>query len=251
MLNDAIDSFGAIGLRLNIAKIKWVANKHVGLIGTEMLQIGTVLIPVSTELIALGCVVSPNGDEGPAMRHRTVKAWGVFHKWSHILLCRAPISTRTKFWARVVLPSMTWGGQTLRHPTVKNLRAIGFAQKLMIRKMLKSGRRPNGGTIESWLEWHKRTLASAKDVAIKNGVWIETVLWETRLSWAGHIARMGTEGKPPHLLKYLLGWRPLAWWRCQQVYNLMECDSLFHPFGWGRPRRWEGRLPDDWWISLR
>ena len=76
MLNDAVCTFDAIGLSLNVAKIHWAANKYVGLLGSETLKIGRVLIPVSESLIVLGCVVMPNGDEGPALRHRTIKAWG-------------------------------------------------------------------------------------------------------------------------------------------------------------------------------
>jgi len=71
---------------------------------------------------------------------------------------------------------------------------------------------------------------------------------DSKLSWAGHVGRMGTNKKPPHLLKYLVGWRPLEWWRSQQVYNLTSFQTIFHPFGWGKPRRWEDDLPADWWF---
>ena len=109
MLNDAILSFGSVGLKLNIANIKWMANKHCNGWEGHALRIGRVLIPSADHFVILGSLIFIDGNEGPALRHRSGKAWGVFHKWAHILTCKAPMDTRMKFWSRVVLPSLTWG----------------------------------------------------------------------------------------------------------------------------------------------
>ena len=249
MLNDAISLFGSVGLRLNIAKISWMANKHCSCPENATLQIGNVLIPRTDSMTILGSVVCINGEEGPALRHRMLKAWGVFHKWSHILTCSAPLQARVLFWARVVLPSLTWGVQTLRAPTQTLNTAFAFCQKLMFRKMMRQGRKCHGGWVEPWLEWHKRTLGAAWNVATKR-VNVEHVIQSKSLSWAGHLARLGVHTKEAHVVKFLLAWRPLGWWRDQQVFNLMDYETLYHPFGWGHPRRWEGSMPTDWWLDL-
>ena len=71
-----------------------------------------------------------------------------------------------------------------------------------------------------------------------------------RLSWAGHLARLGLHTGEAHAVKFLLAWRPLTWWRDQQVFNLMDYETIYHPFGWGHPRRWEASVPVDWWNEL-
>ena len=131
-----------------------------------------------------------------------------------------------------MLPSLTWGIQTLRAPTHAQNIAFAFCQKLMFRKMLRQGRKKIGDSVEPWLEWHNRTLGIAWEVAVNNGISVEQVMQKRRLSWAGHLARLGVEAKQPHILKFLLAWRPLSWWRDQQVFNLMSYETCFHPFGW-------------------
>ena len=85
MLNDAVLTFGSVGLQLNIAKIKWMANKHCNCQEGLALRIGRVLIPSVDHFVILVSMIFIDGNEGPALRHRSGKAWGVFHKWAHIL----------------------------------------------------------------------------------------------------------------------------------------------------------------------
>ena len=120
----------------------------------------------------------------------------------------------------------------------------------MLRKMMRSSRKHFGGQFEPWLERHKRSLYAAREDATRAGVYVEQVVADKRLSWAGHIARQGTKIGHPHVLKLSLIWRTLGWRRHQQVFNQMSYETLFHPFGWGHPRRWEDSLPTDWWTEL-
>ena len=103
-----------------------------------------------------------------------------------------------------------------------------------------------GNVLEDWLEWHKRSLRDIRDAAVLCKVWVEQVLQDEREDWAGHISRMGLKSRSPHVLKYFVGWRPLEWWRTQQIYNLTSYQTIFHPLGWGKPRRWEDGLPTQW-----
>ena len=42
MLDEAISLFGRIGLKPNLTKIKWIANKHVGTCSSDYLVVGNV-----------------------------------------------------------------------------------------------------------------------------------------------------------------------------------------------------------------
>ena len=106
-----------------------------------------------------------------------------------------------------------------------------------------------GDILEDWLEWHKRCVRDAREVAVLCKVWVEHVLQDRMEDWAGHIAGMGRKSNSPHALKFLVGWRPLEWWRTQQIYYLTGCQTIFHPPGWSKPRRWEDGLPSKWWTE--
>ena len=70
---------------------------------------------------------------------------------------------------------------------------------------------------------------------------------ELRIGWANHVARLGVRSKQPHLVHYLLLWRPLAWWREQQLYCHIDFSlPVKHPTDWGLPRRYEQGFPLDW-----
>ena len=103
---------------------------------------------------------------------------------------------------------------------------------------------------EDWLGWHKRSLSDAWVVAVRNKVGLAQVVRDLRENWAGHISRLGVKSHCPHILKSVLRWRPLLRWRVQQIYNLISYDTPVHPFGWGKPRRWENGLADDWCLEL-
>ena len=116
----------------------------------------------------------------------------------------------------------------------------------MLRKMMHIKRRPQGDLLEPWVDWQKRSLAAARDLARKHHLEIVNHVVDVRASWAGHLIRLGNQDGEPHICKYVASWRPLAWWREQQTFNLMSYEVLYHPFGWGFPRRWEGNFPGDW-----
>ena len=85
MLDEAVDLFQSIGLRVNIAKLKWVATKHCNLGENAYFKVGQVHIPRVELMEILGSIVSCDIAESQAYRHRIGKAWGVFHRWSHVL----------------------------------------------------------------------------------------------------------------------------------------------------------------------
>ena len=213
------------------------------------MKLGNVWIPSSDSLVVLGSVVCIDGSEKEAVRHRIGKAWGVFHKWEHILTSRAPITARLSFWARVIGPSLGWGLQTLREPCLVTKSTLKACQNMMIRKMLRIKRQRHGDIVEPWLGWQQRSLSQARSVALESGIEVLTNLEDTRSNWAGHLIRLDSATGHPHMAKQLLCWRPLRWWRQQQIFNLISTETIFHPFGWGKPRRWEDSLHTSWMLQ--
>ena len=95
----------------------------------------------------------------------------------------------------------------------------------------------------------KKDHSICGEIIKHTGVCIVAELESVRRSWAGHIARMGTAGKPPHFLKAVLMHRNLAWWRSQQVFNENKQDPKLHRARMGTIRRWEARLPVNWILQ--
>ena len=249
MLSEASTLFTQVGLKLNLSKIHWMRNKHCDPLEGSFLKLGNVWIPSSDSLVVLGSVVCIDGSEKEAVRHRIGKAWGVFHKWEHILTSGAPLDARLSFWARVVGPSLGWGLQTLRQPLLVTQSTLGACQNLMIRKMMRIKRQKQGDILEPWLLWQQRSLSQARSAAVRTGIEVLSNLEDTRSNWAGHLIRLGSATGERHMCKQLLCWRPLCWWRHQQIMNLISHDTIFHPFGWGKPRRWEQSLHESWMLQ--
>ena len=213
------------------------------------MRLGHVLVPAVDSLVVLGSVVRCDGFELPAIRHRIAKAWGVYHKWAHVLTSKAKIGDRVAFWTRVVLPSLTWGQQTLREPTNNGQRHLTACQHMMLRKIIKVKRKPAGNTLDPWLDWQIRSLTAARDLARSNHIQIVDLVSQKRVSWASHLIRLGNQSGELHICKFLITWRPLSWWREQQIFNLISTETCFHSFGWGLPRRWENIFPADWMAT--
>lgn len=121
------------------------------------------------------------------------------------------------------------------------------AQHSMVRRMTKSRRHPH----EQWLEWHRRTLGTARDVLLSKQMHVSQLLENSRQKWAGHLIRLGNESGDLHAVKFILSWRPLKWWRSQQLFNEVSLDDpVRHPIDWGLPRRWEESLSSNWMLDL-
>ena len=58
-------------------------------------------------------------------------------------------------------------------------------------------------------------MSKAGEMIAKTGSCIIALLVQERRSWSEHVARMGTEDRPQHLLKAVIMHRNLAWWRKQ------------------------------------
>ena len=200
-------------------------------------------------LIVLGSVVCSDCDEMPAVEYRIKAAWACFHKWSKALLCReASMDARCALWHKTVGRSLLWCMETTRFGLTATAK-LQSVQNLMFRKMIGAKRRVLNGLCEPWLDWQVRTLRDAKRAIEVNQVSITACLNVKRNSWASHIARFGTEQRRQHLIKAVLCWRNLFWWRQQQFYNDRRINELRHVYF--HPRRWKQSLPLNWLQALK
>ena len=116
----------------------------------------------------------------------------------------------------------------------------------MIIKMLGQKRiRYHDASLELWLDFHKRRYRKAKEIVQGYNVDIVALLRKKRLSYAKHLARMGMDMNETHLIKLLVLWRNLEWWRKQQHQLMIGGSDFRHP-GRFKPRRWEEQFCKDW-----
>ena len=95
---------------------------------------------------------------------------------------------------------------------------LNFVQAQMFRRMMKLKRIKNElGVRETWLEWHKRTLAKAYDTIKAEGVLIEHYVDNSRVTWSQHVSRFGLGKRPNHLLKKVVLCRSRLWWSFQKL----------------------------------
>ena len=113
--------------------------------------------------------------------------------------------------------------------------------------MLRIKRWPLGAELEGlepWLEWQVRSMRYAGEIIKQHKVDIIDALNDKRREWAMHIARFGHEHRAQHLLKAVLSWRNVFWWKQQEVYNVLSLNPLRHPYFC--PRRWEDAFAPNW-----
>ena len=68
---------------------------------------------------------------------------------------------------------------------------------------------------------------------------------------AGHLIRLGRHTGVSHIARFSLCWRPLSWWRDQQIVNHVTLEPrILHLSDWGRPWRWEDALKIGWAMEL-
>ena len=103
----------------------------------------------------------------------------------------------------------------------------------------------DGGGLETWLDWTKRTLDQANKAIKQHGTLTSCHARNEHSKWAQHCVRFGLEDKPEHLLKPLLLFRCQAWWEKQKLYNELNWSPIFHATR-GRPYSWEDHLRLDW-----
>ena len=75
-----------------------------------------------------------------------------------------------------------------------------------------------------------------------------------RLSFIGHVARFGQGDRDLHLVKRVLLWRCVSWWRLQHDFNeTLDVEALRfrHNGAFGRPKRYEAQFSLDYLNTLK
>ena len=220
----------------------------------EKIFVGDIEVRRVEKMNILGSIVASDGSEGPAVEHRITMAWRCFHKWIHIFTSQASIGTKLQFWKKTVFRSMAWGIETLCTSDFLTGK-MATAQKFMVRRMLglkrrpllDSDRKPCG--VEPWLDFFKRSMSNSGTKIYKGHVCMSDLIHGERKRWASHLARMGLDGKPEHIVKGLVAWRCRLWWESQKFYNELNWDVLRHAFPF-KPNRWEDQWPSDWMVRV-
>ena len=201
----------------------------------------------------LGSRISMCGDERATVSHRIAQSYKALWKWSNLLLSRDTLLVlRVRFWAKTVAASILWGLETTRG-SVMCAKLLRQAQRFHIAKIMGIKRsKYESGALEEWLEWHIRRMREAKRIIRECEVDIVEMLKIRKTNFAAHVARFGLAGKEEHIVKHVLLWRSLAWWRQQQKYNstVEDHERFLHNTAFGRPRRWEAQFGHDWLFKL-
>lgn len=242
MLNDVVTA-----LRLELApnKVKFLAGKHPCYEQNPVLKLGDNYIKKIDKIKGLGSMHFSNASEKGTYEHRIAAGWACYHKWQHVLECRATIKARMSIFEKTVARSLICGLPTTRFEAHNNAKLLS-APKIIVRKMLKIKRQPIAtfGTkiLEPWIDWQKRSISKAGQVIRDSNCDIVNLLAEDRLSWSQHIARMGTQERPSHALKATPLFRNVAWWRRQQAFNALDQSPMLHRPKMGKICRWESQL---------
>ena len=264
MINEVVSALEEIGLQLSHGtcectsdckcKCMWMIGGHSQLVEGTNLYINGIPVKRVYQMHILGSIVNANGCEKQAIDHRISCSWGCFQKWSHIFCSTACLSQKMRFWYKTVFRSISWGVQTLRYNETHIVK-LNTTFKLMVRRMLGLKRKPvfndDGVRVgcEEWLEFYKRSMSRAGREINLRGMSMEELVGTEVRRWAGHVSRMGLDGKPEHQVKGIISWRCRYWWQIQQMYNNLGWDTICHIFPF-KPSRWEDQFSSSWVIDF-
>ena len=247
MLKELCWELSLANLEVQPNKLQWLGNKYIP--ANACIPFGHGFVKRVDCMEILGSVITANANEEATMMHRAAQSQKVFYKWQKVLMCRGTaIEKRLAFWNKTVGASMTWALETTRSHVVTH-KILTHAQRLQVVRMMGIKRRHFGHDImENWIDWHIRRFREAKHLIARCGIDIVQNLKNKRTSFAGHVARFELDCKEPHVVKHILLWRQLNWWKLQQKYNRHICDHerFLHPISFGQPRRWEQQFPIDY-----
>ena len=252
MTNELVTKLAEVGLCPKTSKIKWTCDNFASAAETgQKLQINGHDIGPSQSIKVLGSMIAGDGSEREAYTHRAQQAWKTYFTWERVLCTRTPIESRLRVFKTTVLKSLLWGLETTRHK-LKHIELLTTTAKLMVRKMMRLKRRPltlsdEGSPIlwESWLDWQIRSMSSAGKVLKDNFASIDKLLPHNRITWTYHVGRFGIEPRETHIVKHVLLWRNLGWWRNIQYFKRCGISNFRHP-GPGKLRKFEEALPCNW-----
>ena len=243
MMADFEEELEMLDLSVQETKFEYMKNRFVR--DDVKLIIQTKEAKLVEGFEVLGSWVRIDMREHEAAKHRISRAWRVFHKWREVLVNRdVNIKERLMFWHKTVGRSMTWALETTRASAVIK-RLLKSAQRQMVVKMLGLKRISEGWVIEPWLQYHIRMCTKAKTVLRSNDSEITKMLERDKIQFASHISRFAIGDRETHLVKHVLLWRPLKWWRLQQIHIKEGRDFLVHPEP-GFKARWENQFGPSW-----
>jgi hypothetical protein len=224
--------------KLQVMPNQWVRDKNVRVVMGECEALRV------EQLEVLGCIIAGEASEEAAYKHRIVKSWQVFHKWREPLCCReVPIKNRAELWLSTVRNSMTWALETTRG-SMRNLKLLRAAQRRQFVRMIGCKRWLEQGVVEDWVSFQKRSYRQAIEIINEQGLDVGCYLKQKKTDFMGHVSRFGIGEREDHLVKHLLLWRPLQWWKLQQK-EIALGNPFVHPRA-GRFKRYVDQIHRNW-----
>ena len=151
---------------------------------------------------------------------------------------------RAKLWESTVQNSLTWALESTRG-SQGNLQILRAAQRRQFVRMIGSTRRVlEGGVLEDWVVFQKRVYRRAIEIIDDCGLDVGKFLKQKKLDFIGHVSRFGLGDMENHMVKHIILWRPITWWRMQQK-AILDGDPFVHPRV-GKIKRFEDQFPGYW-----
>ena len=98
--------------------------------------------------------------------------------------------------------------------------------------------------MEDWVTYQKRIFRQAIEVIDKCGLDIGRFLKKKKIDFMGHVSRLAIGDRETHIVKHVLLWRPIWWWRLQQI-AIRNGHPFVHPRV-GKIKRFENQFHRDW-----
>ena len=164
LATDLSNALAEIGLSTNWGKCSWTCNVDEDL----TIQVQGTLIPFNPARVGfpyLGTLLTLDGRAGVTLDHRISAAWRAFYSRMDVWNSKSSVDSKMKVFKLTIEACALFGCKSW-HLTKKERNTLDTTLWHMLRKVRRSGRRPlPDGTVETWLEWWRRTGRDAK----KNG----------------------------------------------------------------------------------
>ena len=238
MASDLSDALAEIGLSINWGKCSWTCNVD----GDFIIQPQGILVPYTPACVGfpyLGTLLTLDGRASVTLDHRISAAWRALYSRMDIWNPKSSADSKMKVF-KLTTEACAFFGCESWGLTRKERNTLDTTLWHMLRKVLRSGRRPlPDGTVETWPDWWRRTGRDAKQKWLDLGNMPWSSVYASRIwNWFRKIANM-PEDDP---VRIVAQWRDTEW-QCERVR--LGDRSLQRPRR-GSPFRWDRAVHRFW-----
>lgn len=238
MATDLSVSLATIGLAINWKKCLWTCNREVD----YSISVQGVVVShcaASLGFPYLGSLLTLDGKSSVTLDHRIAASWRAFYARKEVWRSRASFESKVRVF-RLVVESCALFGCESWHLTRKERNLLDSTMCRMLRKILNYKRRPQpDGTVETWLEWWRRSGQAAKKKYRDCGFMPWSSIYADRLwSWSRKIASLDDLDPVKRAVMYRD-----SEWQCERTR--LGDRSQLRPSA-GNPFRWDRSVHRFW-----